>query len=407
MILKGQPAQEEIRAALDRVLSSSSFRTRPALQRLLTYLVERTLEGSAGGLKEYAIGRDVFDKPPDYDPQTDAAVRVQISKLRQKLEEYYRTDGQRDFLLIDSPKRQFALEFHQREVAPEVVSRPVRRAVRARWWIFAACGLAAAAALAWTAWKRPSPAKPRDALAEIWAPFLTGDRPVLISLGTHQFYAYAGGYLREPTLDRADETAKAARLRDLARRLDSDRMAPSQIYTGIGQATGAFLLAKFFAGRGRDAQLTRSSALSWDDIGNNNVIFLGSYKSNAQLKDLPGDWTFRIEGETVRNLKPRPGEPASFGAVWGDGGSKIVDYALITLTAGLHRRGHIVAVESPSTAGVWAAVQYLTQTSYAGDLTGRLRGRDGRLPQQYQVVLRVHFKSFVPVEIRCVAHRAL
>lgn len=406
MILKGQPAREEIQAALERILSSPSFRARPALQRLLTYLVERTLEGTAGSLKEYAIGRDIFDKPPDYDPQTDAAVRVQISKLRQKLEEYYRTKGQHDSLLIESPKRQFVLEFHHREVPPESALPPARRPSRLLWWIAPACTLAGA--LAWFTWEGPSPLPPRDALAEIWAPFLAGDRPVLISLGTHQFYAYSGGFLREPSLDRADETVRAARLRDLSRRLDSDHMTPSQIYTGIGQATGAFLLAKFFAGRGRDAQLTRSSALSWDDIGNNNVIFLGSYKSNAQLKDLPGDWTFRIEGETVRNFKPLPGEPAAFSALWaGGGGLKVVDHALITLTAGLHRRGHIVALESPSTAGVWAAVQYLTQASYAGDLAARLRGPDGRLPAQYQVVLRVNFKSFVPVEIRCVAHRAL
>ena len=47
-------------------------------------------------------------------------------------------------------------------------------------------------------------------LSEIWKPFLAGSRPVLMSLGTLQFYDYSGGMVRVPDLDRALAQCRAA-----------------------------------------------------------------------------------------------------------------------------------------------------------------------------------------------------
>src|SRR5579864_6692783 len=89
-----------VREELNRILCSRAFRDRETLQHLLEYLVQRTLDGSADNLKEYVIGVDVFGKPDGYDPQSDASVRVQIGKLRRKLEEYYLAEGVSDPLLL-------------------------------------------------------------------------------------------------------------------------------------------------------------------------------------------------------------------------------------------------------------------------------------------------------------------
>ena len=72
---------------------------------------------------------DVFAKPDGYDPQSDASVRVQIGKLRRKLEEYYLAEGASDPLLLQLPKRHFAISFEYRaanEPLPAEDSIPCR-----------------------------------------------------------------------------------------------------------------------------------------------------------------------------------------------------------------------------------------------------------------------------------------
>jgi len=51
---------------------------------------KETREGSEGSrLNEYTIGLEVFDRPPNYDPQEDPILRNRISRLRLKLLKYY------------------------------------------------------------------------------------------------------------------------------------------------------------------------------------------------------------------------------------------------------------------------------------------------------------------------------
>ena len=78
-----------VRAELTRVLGSRCFSNAPSLSRFLTHIVDRTLEGKAGELKEYSLGVDVFGRGEQFDAKLDTIVRVQARRLRQKLEEYY------------------------------------------------------------------------------------------------------------------------------------------------------------------------------------------------------------------------------------------------------------------------------------------------------------------------------
>src|SRR5262249_31544462 len=66
------------------------------LQKFLRYTIEQTLAAKSDGLKEYALGRDVFDRGADYDPRNDSIVRVEAQRLRRKLRVYYETAGQGD-----------------------------------------------------------------------------------------------------------------------------------------------------------------------------------------------------------------------------------------------------------------------------------------------------------------------
>ena len=59
------------------------------IQQFLRYIVEEALAGRGDALKEYTIALDVFDRDESFDPQTNSIVRVEASRLRGKLREYY------------------------------------------------------------------------------------------------------------------------------------------------------------------------------------------------------------------------------------------------------------------------------------------------------------------------------
>src|SRR5450631_1575889 len=85
VVLQAELAREH----LDEILRSKTFRESQKLCKLLRYLVESALAESPGPPKEQVVGIEVFERRPDWDPQTDSIVRVQVSRLRQKLLEYY------------------------------------------------------------------------------------------------------------------------------------------------------------------------------------------------------------------------------------------------------------------------------------------------------------------------------
>src|SRR5579871_2607106 len=106
-----------MRAELDRVLSSVEFRGSERRARLLKYLVEKAIAGEP--VKEYTIGVDVFDKPADYDPRIDPAVRVEVGRMKAKLSEYYAGPGSANAGRLEFPKRSYTPTFHTVEQAPQ------------------------------------------------------------------------------------------------------------------------------------------------------------------------------------------------------------------------------------------------------------------------------------------------
>ena len=128
---------EEVRAQLERILSSRALAGSDQLKRLLRLLVERTLNGQRELLKEYNLGLEVFHRPPDYDPKLDPIVRVQARRLRAKLEEYYAGEGAHDPFLIQIPKGAYVPVVDARKPVKAQELRPAPQS-SPRMWIAAA-----------------------------------------------------------------------------------------------------------------------------------------------------------------------------------------------------------------------------------------------------------------------------
>ena len=108
------PSEAQILTQLERILASPLFASSESLQGFLRFTVNQTLEGRGDQLKEYLLGVEVFRRGAQFDPRLDSIVRVQGSKVRSKLRDYYETFGHDDPVLIELPKGAYVPVFKDR-----------------------------------------------------------------------------------------------------------------------------------------------------------------------------------------------------------------------------------------------------------------------------------------------------
>jgi len=118
-----------IKSELDRLLASDFLRRSPSHLRLLRYLVERRLANDDGALREMSIGIEVFQRNPStYDPKSDPIVRVNVSRLRERLVKHYAMFETPPQVRIDLPKGRYVPEFvalgARQLVAPRLLVLP-------------------------------------------------------------------------------------------------------------------------------------------------------------------------------------------------------------------------------------------------------------------------------------------
>lgn len=99
-------SKRAIQAQLKTILDSSDFTASERFRQFLKFVVEETLAGNQHELKAYTIATQVFGRSKHFDPMFDPVVRVEATKLRNKLEQFYlRRQGQgRDKIFISIPK---------------------------------------------------------------------------------------------------------------------------------------------------------------------------------------------------------------------------------------------------------------------------------------------------------------
>lgn len=407
---------ETIRAQIDRLVRSKAFETSEVHRHLLQYLAEKTLAGEADRLKEYVIGLEAFGKPPSYDPKRDSIVRLQVSRLRQKISTYYQTEAAGDPIRISVPKGSFGLEFEpvQLDVAPTPslgwFTRPralalcVALAVAILW-----AAIATVSAFRLTRQTAAITNRWTPELQSIWAPFLESNRPVLLCLGTPLFVRFPSfGFFRDPKTNDWQEIDKSDRIATERKALGDKDIQPAYTFTGVGEASAAVLVSSLLATRRRDLQLTRSNILSWQQMVDDDVVFLGPPKFNFQLQTASTAQDIVVEPEGIRNLKPQPGEPLFLpDRIVPGKQSEGETHALISLIPGLSGAGDLLVIAGNASADTFAAAEWLTEPWHAAELVRRLSGPSGRLPRYYEVVIKVAFHQGIPVQSSYVMHHVL
>lgn len=152
------PADEDIRAQLERIIGSPEFPNAGHAHAFLRYVVEEALAGRAERIKGYSIAVEVFNRDEGFN-QDDPVVRIEAGRLRRTLERYYLVAGPNDPVRIDIPKGKYVPFFtwndpmaeppaSKMESSPKYLLRP------GRWTIF--IGLISAAMVGYWIIVRPA-----------------------------------------------------------------------------------------------------------------------------------------------------------------------------------------------------------------------------------------------------------
>ena len=404
------------RAQIQGILESDAFRTSEVQRNLLTYLAEKSFAGTADALKEYTVGLEVFGKPASYDPRQESVVRMHSARLRQRLAEYYRTEGVDAPVIVDLPKGGFTLTFTLRQPAavdrlsPQASSHRRERALAAALLVAIVCASYLAIRLRRAERSTAeTPAAWTPELQQLWSPLLSPSRPLMVCLDTPMFVRVPGfGFVRESSSNDSHDLSKSKNISLLQEALQVASVDPSYKFTGVGTANAAFLLGQFLAQHKQNIVLTTSDLLSMPEIAMSDVVFLGPPTGNRHNRAIPVDQEFVLEPEGIRNVRPQPGEPAFMADRPTHDVEEVEEtYALISHVPGLYGNGNVLYLSSNGMSGVMAAVQAFTDPAFARILVSKMKTAVGSVPHYYQVVLKVRSMDDMPVDISYLFHREL
>jgi hypothetical protein len=424
-----QVVEDEVtRLEIHRILDSDTFRSSDVLRRLLRFLADKSIAGEADQLKEYTIGLDAFGKPPSYDPRSDAIVRLQAGRLRQKLADYYRTEGKDDPLIVDLPKGHFKLTWQARPVAvapvvqPEAPVKVAEPAGRRRRWLIPLLAVSLVISIAWNIRSSILVRNNADVSAamwtpeihQIWDPFVSSTRPLLVAIADPMFVGVLApngnvvAQLRLNDVNGWDNAVNTPAVQALRKAFGNLTIGPRFNYSGRGYLDSVLRLGKLLGTRQSRLSVARLSQISWQSLSENNVLLIGTQGQapDERLLGLPVKPQLMVVREGVLNLHPRPGEPAIFA----DSQPATVDgevYALVSVVPGPVGITRIGTFTSNRFWGNTGAIEWFTDTAFARFLVDKLKGTSRRFPTYYQVVLKVKYRDGVPTDVSYITHREL
>jgi hypothetical protein len=194
---------------LELLLASPLFHSSKRYPRFLRFVVARALAGQTDQLKERILGVEIFDRPADYDTNTDPIVRVTAAEIRKRIEHYYQDHKHKHEIRMILPAGSYAPQFYwpghpsgppiaslalpndasealktQPVATLPVVPRSNRTFLARRIPALALAGLAVvlASAALWHVSRPP-------VLREFWEPFANSPNPVLICVADQSQYS--------------------------------------------------------------------------------------------------------------------------------------------------------------------------------------------------------------------------
>ncbi|MDW5267706.1 MULTISPECIES: hypothetical protein [Acidobacteriaceae] len=415
------------------------------LRSLLQYLCQVEFSDGPNRITEYDIAVSALGRRRDFSPLEDSAVRSRTYELRQKLEKLYAVEATEYPIRIEIPKGSYRPKFYrvtasvhsppvpaiasiaehppfetmQAEVKTEAkaTSRPVwLRAMLA----FVAGILVTLFLVAVVTRHSASTNALRNAegssrwtpeLHALWAPMLSGSRPLLVTFETRLFVEVGPIAVRDPNIENIHDVEASKPIMDVKRLFHVPEVYEARRYADFSVANALFSISQMLASHGVMAKAIRSADLTDPEVHASNLILLGKPGAYFGIRNVnPDSANFVFDkNRRLKNVHPRPGEQALYAKTQDQAvsGGMTTEYGVIRFTLGPEKDQHILTIVSAESELFWPLGQYLTQPTYAKELVDHLRLPSGQLPKSFEVVVKAEFRGDNLVNISYITHRTL
>jgi hypothetical protein len=441
---------------LDRLLKSDLLRRSASLCHLLQYLVEKALQADGEHIKESVIAIDVFHRSGEFDSRIDNIVRVHAHRLRKILDTWYAGEGAGDRIRFVMPKGNYMLRIEPngpradaetveeapapdlvmvtgaKPAAPPVAQQPeamspapVRtRALATRpvlIWAALIGGIAIGSAGTWLSLRRLEPPANdilmRPPLSALWKNVFRHGTDTVVSFTNPTFLRTSGSPRVYVTYNGPLNAANGAEVNVAPAPPLDKRLAPlgpfffSDSWTGTGEIIAMHKLTELAADSGYHVRPVRSRALTYNDVRNANVIFIGSsWANDMQTKFNLGQMPFQCFGtEKIVNKRPAPGEPSAWYAEPNPATNELAaSYALFSVLPGAGPGAWMVSSSGIDTYSTMAALDLMTTPNGVLDLMRHFGTAERQtLPDYFQAVIRTEVIRGEPARSSVVAVRAV
>ncbi len=406
---------EERRDLVSRILVSPHFAKAAQLRELLLYLTEKTISTPAADVSEQEIGFRVLGRRQDYDPQADNIVRVQIRRLRQKLDEYFASDGRHEPIVASIPKGSHVLRFEWRTEPASPAASP-QTGVR-RWLKMLApavvLGVAAFALGRFSLDRNGTAAGHVNAKeSPLWSRVFAKEQTTTIVLADSSLVAVQNVLQKSLTLNEyidrsyrdAIESLPNPELRDALRTISTRQ------YTSLADATVSGELRALGARMGARIAVRYARHMQIRDFNTGNFVLIGSRHGVPWVELFEPSLNFHFDhiGERwqfgFRNLQPMKGEAATYACTAPSAGPQ-ESFATICLVPNLGHNGSVLLLSGASMEATEAAGEYAMSDDFPRMLAKILGASSAQKLPFFEILLKTAVIAGAPRRVEVVAWR--
>jgi hypothetical protein len=357
------------------------------------------LAGRLDEIKEQQIGWHVLGRKEDYDTANDNIVRIRARQVRQKLDEYFATEGGDSPWIISIPKGGYEPVFQARPEKPssadaEAIAAQVdaesakprvhgistrARVVRALPWFIAAVATTLCIVF-WLPRDSFSPQPEVDSRG-LWGQFFPKrGKEITVVVADSAFALWQDFMHRNENLG---EYVSRAYLREPADNADARGIAVRP-YTSLADVILTLQISKIATLFGGEVNVKHTRNVEIHDFSNGDAVLLGSRRSDPWVELFEPHMNFVLDQDTkligpcFRNRSPKPGEPQVYSAGnWTGVKGSEESYAVAALRPNLEGTGHVLILEGLDMEGTEAAGEFVCNPEKFGALlraTGATRG---------------------------------
>lgn len=375
---------------LEKILDSPDFSHAERYRDLLKYLFEASIKGIQ--LKQTTIAIDFFGKDSNFIPGEDPIVRVYIGNLRKKLDHFYLTEGKNEKARLSIPKGHYDViftEYHDKKIP--LPKTPKRLLINGVFLII----ILLLSIFIIHLWNGNKELTNKYQIVKnnnpIWAEILTNNKPIIIVLGDY-FFLYQSretsnykAYIRYGEINSIkDYNQYIKTYPEMGKKISPLNFT----YLRPSISLSLTEIIPILKSSGNDITVKLASELTWADINNHNVIYIGSFKTTYILDEILNSNNVDIQVRPPKLIisSSKQESQTTFVADLPDQGQRHLDYGLLVKTKA-SADNIIMFVLGFDEVGIMASTKKLTDPGLITLLENDYQNNKIQKPFYFKIVL--------------------